>query len=133
LVALVHKTALVCPLPITAAVPRVPPPRPRSGGLRREGRRGSHLGHTTPHSKTEADLWAEIDRYTVELLTRAQREGILAPDADADADWTRQVYYAHLSEALDSPGTDQDPAAQDHDALAALVIDTLLHGAGPHD
>ena len=87
------------------------------------------LSHTTPHSETAAALWAEIDRYTVELLTRAQREGILAPDADLD--WTRQVYYALLSEALDRPGTDQDPAAQDHDALAALVIDTLLHGAGP--
>jgi hypothetical protein len=41
------------------------------------------------------------------------------------------VYYALLSEALDRPGADQDPAAQDPDALAALVIDTLLHGAGP--
>ncbi|MEH0624201.1 helix-turn-helix domain-containing protein [Streptomyces stelliscabiei] len=88
------------------------------------------LSHTTSHTETAAALWAEIDRYTVELLTRAKREGILAPDADLD--WTRQVYYALLSEALDRPGTDQDPAAQDHDALAALVIDTLLHGAGPH-
>jgi hypothetical protein len=34
------------------------------------------------------------------------------------------VYYALLSEALNRPGVDQDP-----DALATLVIETLLHGA----
>ncbi|WP_405613146.1 TetR/AcrR family transcriptional regulator [Streptomyces sp. NBC_00076] len=87
------------------------------------------LSHATPHTSAAAALWAEIDTYTVELLTRAQNEGLLARDADLD--WTRQVYYALLSEALDRPGADQDPAVQDPDALAALVIDTLLHGAGP--
>ncbi|WP_405520919.1 TetR/AcrR family transcriptional regulator [Streptomyces canus] len=89
------------------------------------------LSHSTPHTAAAAALWEEIDARTVELLNRAQREGLLAPDADLD--WTRQVYYALLSEALDRPGADQDPAAQDPDALAALVIDTLLHGAGPRD
>ncbi|MET9785779.1 hypothetical protein [Streptomyces canus] len=59
----------------------------------------------------------------------SQREGLLAPDADLE--WTRQVYYALLGEALNRPGTDEDPAAQDPDAQATLVIDTLLHGAGP--
>ncbi|MFD3502589.1 TetR/AcrR family transcriptional regulator [Streptomyces sp. NPDC058676] len=87
------------------------------------------LSHATPHTSAAAAIWEEIDTYTVELLARAQNEGLLAPDADLD--WTRQVYYALLSEALDRPGADQDPAAQDPDALAALVIDTLLHGAGP--
>ena len=43
------------------------------------------------------------------------------------------MYYALLSEALNRPGADQDPDAQDPDALATLVIDTLLHGAGPRD
>ncbi|WP_327716938.1 hypothetical protein OG381_16970 [Streptomyces sp. NBC_00490] len=51
-------------------------------------------------------------------------KGLLAPDADLE--WTRQVYYALLGEALNRPGADQDP-----DAQATLVIDTLLHGAGP--
>jgi hypothetical protein len=41
------------------------------------------------------------------------------------------VCYALLGEALNRPGADRDPAAQDPDAQAALVIDTLLHGAGP--
>ncbi|WP_328747116.1 TetR/AcrR family transcriptional regulator [Streptomyces sp. NBC_00285] len=87
------------------------------------------LSHATPHTSAAAAIWEEIDTYTLELLARAQNEGLLAPDADLD--WTRQVYYALLSEALDRPGADQDSAAQDPDALAALVIDTLLHGAGP--
>ncbi len=85
------------------------------------------LSHSTPH--TTAAVWEEIDTRTVELMDRAQREGLLAPDTDLD--WTRQVYYALLSEALDRPGADKDPAAQDPDALGTLVIDTLLHGAGP--
>jgi hypothetical protein len=89
------------------------------------------LSHATPHTSAAAALWDEINTHTLELLTRAQREGLLAPDADLE--WTRQVYYALLSEALNRPGADQDPAASDPDALATLVIDTLLHGAGPHD
>ncbi|MFF7551012.1 hypothetical protein ACFZCU_46540 [Streptomyces canus] len=88
------------------------------------------LNHATAHTPAAAlALWAEIDVHTAQLLTRAQGEGILAPDADLE--WTRQVYYALLNEALNRPGADQDPAAQDPDRLAALVIDTLLHGAGP--
>ncbi|WP_086563157.1 TetR/AcrR family transcriptional regulator [Streptomyces africanus] len=87
------------------------------------------LNHATAHTEAAAALWAEIDAHTVDLLTRARREGLLA--ADADLDWMRQVYYALLGEALNRPGADQDPAAQDPDVLATLVIDTLLHGAGP--
>jgi AcrR family transcriptional regulator len=87
------------------------------------------LTHHTSLSDAAAALWAEIDARTVELLSRAQREGLLAPATDLD--WMRQVYYALLSEALNRPGTDQDSAAEDPDALAALVIDTLLYGGGP--
>ncbi|MCX5094759.1 TetR/AcrR family transcriptional regulator [Streptomyces sp. NBC_00365] len=87
------------------------------------------LSHATAHTPTAAALWAEINTHTVELLNRAQHEGLLAPDADLE--WTRQVYYALLSEAINRPGAEQHPAAQDPDTLATLVIDTLLHGAGP--
>jgi AcrR family transcriptional regulator len=87
------------------------------------------LSHATPHSETAAALWTTVDAHTVELLVRAQREGLLA--STTDLDWTRQVYYALLSEALNRPGTEHDPAAQDPDALATIVIDTLLYGAGP--
>ncbi|MCQ9177672.1 TetR/AcrR family transcriptional regulator [Streptomyces sp. IBSBF 2953] len=88
------------------------------------------LSHATAHTETAAALWAEIDAHTTELLFRAQREGLLAPDADLE--WVRQVYYALLSEAINRPGAAEDPAEQDPDRLATLVIDTLLHGAGPH-
>ncbi|MDT9697979.1 helix-turn-helix domain-containing protein [Streptomyces sp. P17] len=87
------------------------------------------LSHAATHTSAAAALWAEIDAHTVELLLRAQGEGLITPDADLE--WTRQVYYALLSEALDKPGADQDPNAQDPDVLAQLVIDTMLHGAGP--
>jgi AcrR family transcriptional regulator len=89
------------------------------------------LSHATAHTSAAAAIWADINARTLELLRRAQREGLLDPAADLQ--WTRQVYYALLSEALNSPGADQDPDAQDPDALATLIIDTLLHGAGPHD
>ncbi len=85
------------------------------------------LSHSTPHSQAAAALWVEIDAHTVELLTRAQREGLLAPTTDLQ--WTRQVYYALLSEALNLPA--QDSAVPDPDTLATLVIDTLLYGGGP--
>ncbi|MEV5898392.1 helix-turn-helix domain-containing protein [Streptomyces sp. NPDC052127] len=87
------------------------------------------LSHATAHTAAAAALWQEIDAHTVQLLDRAQHEGLLAPDTDLE--WTRQVYYALLSEALNRPGADMDPAAQDPDVQATLVIDTLLHGAGP--
>jgi hypothetical protein len=89
------------------------------------------LTHNTSLSEAAAALWADIDARTVELLARAQREGLLAQAADLD--WMRQVYYALLSEVLNRPGAEQDSAAQDPDDMAALVIDTLLHGGGPRD
>jgi AcrR family transcriptional regulator len=89
------------------------------------------LTHNTSLSEAAAALWGDIDAYTVDLLARAQREGLLAPATDLD--WMRQVYYALLTEALNRPGAEQESVAEDPDALAALVIDTLLHGGGPHD
>jgi AcrR family transcriptional regulator len=89
------------------------------------------LNHNTSLSEAAAALWADIDAHTVELLARAQREGLLAPATDLQ--WMRQVYYALMTEAINRPGIEQDSTAQDPDALAALVIDTLLQGGGPHD
>ena len=64
----------------------------------------------------------------MDLLTRAQRDGLLHPDADLE--WTRQVYYALMSEALQRFPDDEDPGPNATDTLATLVIDTLLHGTG---
>ncbi|MEV6711466.1 helix-turn-helix domain-containing protein [Lentzea sp. NPDC051208] len=87
------------------------------------------LSHATAHTDAAAALWEEINGHTTDLLNRAREEGLLAPEADLE--WTRQVYYALLSEALNRSGVDESPTAEDPDALATLVIDTLLHGAGP--
>ena len=87
------------------------------------------LGNPMADTSAAATIWAEITARTLELLARAQREGVLDPGADLE--WTRQVYYALLSEALHRPSDDQGADAQDPDELATLVIDTLLHGAGP--
>ena len=89
------------------------------------------LTHNTALSQAAGALWADIDAHTVDLLARAQREGLLA--GATDLDWMRQVYYALLGEAINRPGAEQDLAEQDPDALSTLVIDTLLHGGGPHD
>jgi AcrR family transcriptional regulator len=88
------------------------------------------LNHNSSLSEAAAALWADIDAHTVDLLARAQREGLLAEATDLT--WMRQVYYALLGEAINRPGAEQD-SEQDPDALATLVIDTLLHGGGPHD
>jgi hypothetical protein len=40
------------------------------------------------------------------------------------------VYYALMSEALQRFPEDQEPDAKTTDALATLVVDTLLHGTG---
>lgn len=86
------------------------------------------LGSPLADASAAVEIWGRINARCLDLLTRAQRDGLLHPDADLE--WTRQVYYALISEALRRFPQDQDPDASDADSLAALVIDTLLHGAG---
>lgn len=83
------------------------------------------LSQATVRATSVADFWDDIDNRTLELLARGQREGLLAPAADLV--WTRQVYYSLLNAALKAPDPNLAP-----EALATLVVDTLLHGAGPH-
>jgi AcrR family transcriptional regulator len=66
----------------------------------------------------------EITRICIAALRRAQADGLI--DEAADLDWVRRVYYALIGESLHGNGDGADP-----DALAARIIDTLLHGAGP--
>ena len=86
------------------------------------------LGSPLADTSAAAEIWDQINARCLRLLTRAQRDGLLNPDADLE--WTRQVYYALMSEALQRFPADQDPDANAADALSALVIDTLLHGTG---
>lgn len=66
---------------------------------------------------------AEVLRRCENLLRRAQEAGLLRPGADLV--WARRAYYALVEEA--SRGGD---AAEDVDAAATAVVDTLLHGIG---
>jgi hypothetical protein len=56
------------------------------------------------------------------LFRRAREAGVLR--ADVDIPWTRRVYYALIHEAA------QSRDEKDTDALATLVVDTLLRGVG---
>ncbi|MET7370678.1 helix-turn-helix domain-containing protein [Streptomyces sp. NPDC005566] len=68
-------------------------------------------------------LHQDIARRCTTVLERAQADKLI--DATADLDWVRRVYYALLGESLRG-NDDADP-----DTLAARIVDTLLHGAGP--
>ncbi|MFE7625834.1 TetR/AcrR family transcriptional regulator [Streptomyces sp. NPDC057509] len=76
-----------------------------------------------PDSEAAA-LQQDIDRRCVAVLTRARTEKLI--DESADLDWVRRVYYALIGESLRGSRDGSDP-----DALAARIIETLLHGAGP--
>ncbi|MGW2143293.1 TetR/AcrR family transcriptional regulator [Nonomuraea bangladeshensis] len=74
---------------------------------------------------SEADvIQQEIGRACTAVLRRAQADKLIDPSADLD--WVRRVYYALIGESLHGDADGADP-----DTLAARIIDTLLHGAGP--
>ncbi|MFJ6464937.1 TetR/AcrR family transcriptional regulator [Streptomyces sp. NPDC091387] len=77
-----------------------------------------------PHSEA-ALLQQDIARRCTAVLARAQADKLI--DATADLDWVRRVYYALLGESLHG----NNDAGVDPDTLAARIVDTLLHGAGP--
>ncbi|MYY04092.1 MULTISPECIES: TetR/AcrR family transcriptional regulator [unclassified Streptomyces] len=82
------------------------------------------LGLPADPDSEAAALQQDIDRRCVAVLTRARAEKLI--DESADLDWVRRVYYALIGESLRG-----SPDGSDPDALAARVIETLLHGAGP--
>lgn len=85
------------------------------------------LGNTGSNSSVAANLWSNTDRRCLEMLVRAQDEGLIARGADLE--WTRQVYYALVGVALQSTGSDNADGSAGPDALASKVVRTLLHGA----
>jgi AcrR family transcriptional regulator len=76
-----------------------------------------------PDSEAGA-LHQDIARRCTAVLKRAQADKLI--DEAADLDWVRRVYYALIGESLHGNTDGADP-----DTLAARIIDTLLHGAGP--
>ncbi|WP_247041490.1 TetR/AcrR family transcriptional regulator [Arthrobacter rhizosphaerae] len=87
------------------------------------------LGSPLADTSAAAEIWDRINVRCLDLLARAQRDGLLGPDTDLE--WTRQVYYALMSEALQRFPEDKEPDAKTTDTLATLVVDTLLYGASP--
>ncbi len=73
-------------------------------------------------AQTVDDVRDKIDR----LLHRAQQAGLIT--ADANLRWTERVYRALVDEANEA--LHEDEASVDVDAVAARVVDTLLHGLG---
>ncbi|MDQ0791735.1 TetR/AcrR family transcriptional regulator [Streptomyces sp. B1I3] len=78
-----------------------------------------------PDSEAAA-LHQAIDRRCITVLERARADKLI--DEAADLHWVRRVYYALLGESLRG---NPDDTGIDTDTLAARIIDTLLHGAGP--
>ncbi|MFJ8751540.1 TetR/AcrR family transcriptional regulator [Streptomyces sp. NPDC102441] len=78
-----------------------------------------------PDSEAAA-LHQDIGRRCITVLERARAEKLIHEAADLH--WVRRVYYALLGESLRG---NPDDADVDTDTLAARIIDTLLHGAGP--
>ncbi|MEU3555641.1 TetR/AcrR family transcriptional regulator [Streptomyces fragilis] len=84
------------------------------------------LGVPTAPGSEAAAIHQEMAGHCLTVLERARAEGLI--DASADLHWVRRVYYALLGESLHG---DADDTGVDTDTLAARVVDTLLHGAGP--
>ncbi|WP_326825491.1 TetR/AcrR family transcriptional regulator [Streptosporangium sp. NBC_01756] len=82
------------------------------------------LGLPADPDSEAAVLQQDIARRCTAVLQRAQADKLI--DEAADLDWVRRVYYALIGESLHGNADGADP-----DALAARIIDTLLHGAGP--
>ncbi|MFD5915757.1 TetR/AcrR family transcriptional regulator [Kitasatospora sp. NPDC058201] len=113
------------------APPLVALHRATANVLRVKGAWGFALGTAATESDRALRTHDEIARRCVDLLGRLRAQGLIAPDADLE--WVRRVFYALIGEALHGehatgPDTAPDP---DPDALAARIVDTLLHGVGP--
>ncbi|MEV6974572.1 helix-turn-helix domain-containing protein [Kitasatospora sp. NPDC093806] len=111
------------------APPLVALHRATANVLRVKGAWGFALGPAVLQSEQAARTHAEIARRCVELLGRAQGEGVIA--ADADLEWVRRVFYALIGEALHGGEHGTETPDQDPDVLATRIVDTLLHGVGP--
>ncbi|MEV8632008.1 helix-turn-helix domain-containing protein [Streptosporangium sp. NPDC051023] len=87
------------------------------------------LGTLPPPGEEAARIYDEVMAKCDVVFTRALEAGILRPGTDLL--WARQVYLALISEVVHGSPAAGPRSADDPDALAALVIDTLLYGLAP--
>lgn len=87
---------------------------------------GFAMSRTFPADSDAARIHAEVLAGCHRLLRRAQEAGVLRDELDLD--WARRVYYALIHEATQGATADEDT-----DALATLIVDTLLRGVGGSD
>ncbi|MEV4092150.1 TetR/AcrR family transcriptional regulator [Streptosporangium saharense] len=88
------------------------------------------LGTLPPPGEEATRIHDEVMAKCDAVFARALEAGLLRPGTDPR--WARQVYLALISEAVHcAPAAAQPQAADDPDALATLIIDTLLYGLAP--
>lgn len=86
---------------------------------------GFAMSYATSADPEVARVHSDVRDTCERLFRRAREAGVFR--ADVDIPWTRRVYYALIHEAA------QNRNEKDADAVATLVVDTLLRGAGaPH-
>jgi AcrR family transcriptional regulator len=83
---------------------------------------GFAMSQASSASPEVAQVYGDVRKTCERMFRRAQEAGVLR--ADVDIPWTRRVYYALIHEAA------KNRDEEDTDALATLVVDTLLRGAG---
>lgn len=83
---------------------------------------GFAMSRTCPADPQVAGVHDGVREQCERLFLRARDAGVIRTDVDLD--WARRVYYALIHEAA------QQPEPTDTDALATLVVDTLLRGIG---
>ncbi|MEU7577286.1 helix-turn-helix domain-containing protein [Streptomyces sp. NPDC041068] len=101
---------------------------------------GFAMSRTTPEDPEVAQAHADVLDQCDRLFRRARDAGVLRPDTDLA--WARRAYYALIHEAAQSREEQEQERGQgqaqgqgegaddDVDALATLVVDTLLRGIG---
>ncbi len=88
------------------------------------------LSRPVPLSERARAVQADTTAKCEAIFVRLRQGGVFAPQADTA--WLRRVYLALLGEAAHGTASGLcAPADADPDALATLVIDTLLYGAAP--
>ncbi|MCT2589270.1 TetR/AcrR family transcriptional regulator [Streptomyces sp. N2-109] len=89
---------------------------------------GFAMSRPSPPGSEVARLHEEVADKCAHLFVRARDAGVLA--AGVDLEWARRVYYALIHEAAQERLSGRAGADPDPDALATLVVDTLLRGLG---